>query len=85
MKPGTRVVLEWLRIRGEQGGTHLEAIHAIGCGRLAARVWELRAAGHTITETFERTPNGARIARYAFHEPKPEPAPTTGLQMSVAW
>ena len=68
MKPGTRVVLEWLRVRGEQGGTHLEAIYAVGCGRLAARVSELREEGYDIRSDFETTPGQSRISRYRLHE-----------------
>jgi len=56
--------LELLRLRGPRGLTALEALEA-GCGmRLAARIADLRAAGHIIDSETITTPNGARVARY---------------------
>jgi hypothetical protein len=84
MKPGTRAVLDWLRIRGERGGTHLEALDAVGTSRLAARVWEIRQDGYEITETSERTPAGARISRYCLHEAHPVQLDLFGPRITAA-
>jgi hypothetical protein len=51
-----------------EGVTALQALREIGSFRLAARVWELRDAGHHI-ETDIVTVNGKRIARYRLVEP----------------
>lgn len=64
MKPQARAVLKYLALRGRDGATPAEARSAIACDRLAARVFELRAAGYRIESVPERTPMGARIARY---------------------
>jgi len=64
MKPATAAVLNLLRARGADGLTEAEATSALACRRLAARVWELRAAGHRIDAIPERTPMGAVIRRY---------------------
>jgi hypothetical protein len=37
--------------------------------RLAARIADLRADGHLITTEMVATPNGARVARYVWHDP----------------
>lgn len=41
-------VLALLRERGDGGITALEALHAVGTFRLAARIADLRAEGHDI-------------------------------------
>ena len=79
MKPQARQVLELLRFRGMAGTTPAEARAAIACDRLAARVFELREAGYLIDSVSERTPMGARIARYYLRE-RPAFAPVTGQQ-----
>ena len=48
LKPQTAAVLEMLREHPE-GVTPLQALHGAGTFRLAARVWELRKAGHVIS------------------------------------
>lgn len=80
MKPGSRAALNLLRARGRDGLTEAEATSAIGCRRLAARIWELRQAGFQIESVNERAPNGAHYARYYLKE---RPAPTTGQQMAI--
>ena len=57
-------ILALLRDRGPRGLTALEALTAGAGMRLAARISDLRAAGHLITTETVTTPNGARVARY---------------------
>lgn len=65
-------VLALLRLRGEQGLTALDALERLQCFRLASRVHELTAAGHTITSTMiEVPPHGKRVAKYVLHDPQP--------------
>lgn len=45
--------------------TPLDALSEFGCLRLAARVRDLRDAGHPIETTIEKNDNGKRFARYA--------------------
>lgn len=71
MKPATAATLAFLRLRGADGATPAEARNALACDRLAARVYELREAGHVIESVPERTPMGARIARYVLVERRP--------------
>jgi len=63
------LLLELLRERGPAGVTPLVALERIGSFRLAARVWDLIAAGHTITSTRITTPGGATVACYVLVEP----------------
>ena len=78
LKPSARAVLALLRSRGTDGLTQLEAIRALGCGRLAARIEELRAAGYPIRT--EQVTNGrSRIARYVLADTA-LPVPTRGTQ-----
>lgn len=70
----TEAVLAELRRRGPAGLTALEAM-AAGCGMgLAARVADLKAAGHRIDSTMVTVPTRgapARVARYVLVE-RPE-------------
>lgn len=84
MKAQTRLVLEYLRVRGVDGATPAEARAALACDRLAARVHELKAAGYEVMTLRERTPMGAIHARYVLRE-RPTFAPTTGQQESMTW
>lgn len=69
LKPQTERTVRALRSRGANGLTSLEALRWGGLGsRFAARVAEARAAGHDITSTTERTPDGAHVSRYVLHE-----------------
>ena len=45
--------------------TPLQALDQFGCMRLAARIHELRQAGHVIEETTIVTGNGKRVAQYS--------------------
>jgi hypothetical protein len=45
--------------------TAVEALQEYGCFRLAARIKDLRDAGHHINTVIETLPNKKRIARYA--------------------
>ena len=47
----------------KNGITALEAILKYGCGRLSARIWDLRHEGYRIESDFE-TKNGKTYARY---------------------
>ena len=80
MKPSALAVLELLRAH-PAGITAMDALHA-GCGdRLASRIFEVKAAGHAIADTWETTPNGARIKRYRLVPPVPRP--TSGVQIDL--
>jgi hypothetical protein len=66
--PQTRRILSLLRERRD-GVTPLDALNVVGSFRLAARIKELRDAGHDIRTEIETTDNGKRVARYILHEP----------------
>lgn len=68
MKPQTLATLELLRRHPVTGVTPIEAREAVGTDRLAARIAELRAAGHDIETQTWRTPTGKHVARYVLHE-----------------
>lgn len=81
MKPSAQAVLALLRERPE-GITALDALYA-GCGdRLAARVHELRDAGYSVRDSWETTPAGARIKRYAY-QPPATAEPLRGTQAAL--
>jgi hypothetical protein len=60
----TQAVLRLLRLRGAEGVTPLLALQEVGCFRLSARIWDLRAMGHRIEREWVTTPGGSRVARY---------------------
>lgn len=43
----------------------MEALDLFGCSRLAARIHELRLAGHNVGSRMVRTGSGRRVARYS--------------------
>ena len=57
-------ILALLRERGRYGITPKEALTEVGTMRLAARIADLRAAGHVIHTQTITTLGGARVARY---------------------
>lgn len=61
-------ILRWLR-QGH-GLTALEALERFGCNRLAARVADLKEAGHPIVSELVTLPNGKRVSRYTLEETK---------------
>lgn len=61
-------VLALLRERGERGVTPMLALEVVGSMRLAARVSDLRAAGHDIRTDTAVTGTGKHVARYVLHE-----------------
>lgn len=63
----TAAILDYLR--GGRDLTPLEALDKFGCFRLAARIDDLRAAGHAI-ETRIETRNGKRFASYRLAGPR---------------
>ena len=60
----TARLLDLLRSQGEEGVGFYEALDIVGTSRLAARIMDLREAGHGIETRWETTPTGKRIARY---------------------
>ena len=56
---------EWILARLQSGPiTAMDAFDGCGCFRLAARIADLRKAGHNITTTTIETQNGKHIAQY---------------------
>lgn len=51
------------------GITPMDALDEVGCFRLAARISELRAAGHVIA-TYPETYRGKTVARYCLIPPE---------------
>lgn len=60
---------EWILTKLKQGPvTAIDALNGCGCFRLAARIKDLREAGHPIeTQTLE-LPNGKHVAQYFLKE-----------------
>lgn len=83
MKPATRQVLDLLRLRGEDGATEAEIQAATAIRSGAQRVHELRRDGYDIETVYERSPIGARYARFYLRQPATF-RPVTGEQVS-AW
>ena len=83
MKPSAGRVLAVLRDR-PGGLTALEALLDAGCGdSLAQRVHELKAEGHAFAESWESTPNGARVKRWRLIRPTAA-EPMRGTQEALA-
>jgi hypothetical protein len=59
----TERILQYMREHPE-GITALEALNDLGCFRLAARIHDLRAEGHQITEEPYSTSSAKRVSRY---------------------
>ena len=51
--------------------------------RLAARIKDLRDAGHRITTSTLRLPGGAKVARYQLDRTPTAPAPMAGTQEAL--
>jgi hypothetical protein len=64
----TEQILELLRWARDDGITAMDALRDASCFRLAARISDLRVAGHDITSTMETLPGGKRVARYRLRE-----------------
>ena len=60
-------LLDLLRSQGSEGVGFWEAVDIVGTTRLAARVKNLRDAGHDIETRWETTPMKKRVARYVWH------------------
>ncbi len=67
MKQSCRDVLGLLRTYPE-GITALEALNDVGCFRLGARIYDLKAEGYRIETDLVTTMTGKRIARYRLVE-----------------
>jgi len=65
-------VLAYMREHPE-GITAMEALGELGCFRLAARIYDLRAEGHQITEEAYSTSTSKRVARYRLTGITPTP------------
>lgn len=63
----TDKILAALERAGAFGLTADEIRESCGSARAAARIDELRKAGHSIETKRERTQGGAQIARYVLH------------------
>jgi hypothetical protein len=64
-------------LQAHQSITPIEALELYGCFRLAARISDLREAGHQIETETVRGPNGKHWARYHLV--------TQPVQMAVGW
>lgn len=63
---------EWILGALQRGPvTAMDALQGCGCFRLAARIQELRSAGHRIDTQMLDMPNGKHIAQYRL---MPDPA-----------
>lgn len=51
--------------------TAMDALDGCGCFRLAARINDLRQAGHEIETTTIELPNGKHVARYLLKDALP--------------
>jgi len=60
-------ILTWLQAGNTL--TSLEALDRFGCNRLAARVADLREAGHPIEAQMVTLANGKRVAQYRYAGP----------------
>ena len=83
MKPQTSAILELLIAAGPEGASPMDALRECGCFRMAARVAELRGAGHDVVTHWETDTDGTRWARYELLPPKP--APMVGVQDAMPW
>lgn len=61
-------ILKMLEAAGPRGITPVDALEQVGCFRLAARVKDLKDAGHNIETRSEKAPSGKRHARYVLHD-----------------
>lgn len=62
---------EWILSALQRGPlTPIDALEGCGCFRLAARIKDLRDAGHDIKTTDRTLPNGKVVAQYTLN-PKP--------------
>lgn len=60
---------EWILNQLKQGPvTGMDALNGCGCFRLAARIKDLRQAGHQIEKQTIELPNGKHVAQYYLKE-----------------
>ena len=57
-------------LRAGRALTPMDALDEFGCMRLGARIYDLRQAGHDITERMVETPSGKHVAEYRLTRPK---------------
>lgn len=82
MKASSAAVLAFLRSRGADGASEAEIQAATTIRSGAQRIHELKAAGHVIERTMERSPIGAVYARWRLVEPRF--VPVEGEQTGMA-
>jgi Helix-turn-helix domain len=58
-------------LQSGQSITPLDALNLFGCFRLGARIFDLKAEGHSIDMTLEDDGNGKHWARYSLAPRKP--------------
>jgi hypothetical protein len=58
----TRDIANYLAEKGSIN--FFDALEEFGCSRLAARIYDIRAAGIDIISADMKLPNGKRVARY---------------------
>lgn len=78
-------LLELLRERGDAGVTPLLALDRIGSFRLAARISDLKAAGHAIRSDRVTTSGGAVVARYVLEGARGTSPLVAKGQLEVPW
>jgi hypothetical protein len=83
MKPATRRVVDFLRVRGDDGATEAEIQAATTIRSGAQRVHEARGEGFDIETVYERSPIGARYGRFVLRGEPRAFAPITGTQQGV--
>lgn len=65
------LILAWLKAGNTIDRTYATHIKFGRCGRLAARIREMKDAGHDISKVMVKTATGAYIASYSIQKDKP--------------
>lgn len=68
LKTQAQVILA--QLRAGRSITQIDALQEFGCNRLAARIHDLREAGHRIKTQTVTTSSGAKIAEYRLADPE---------------
>lgn len=82
MKASSAAVLAFLRVRGSDGASEAEIQAATTIRSGAQRIHDLRNDGFQIETLYERSPIGARYARFYLVE-RPRFARVTGVQEAL--
>ena len=70
MTPQAQRVLRYLE-KNPAGLTPLDGLHRLGTFRLAARIYELRSAGHRVRSRLVPLSGGGRVALYTLEKKRP--------------